>query len=107
MIKPLKSEKKIETIFEKGTHIKGGSVLIKFYDFDDGEVSFGVSVPKKNFKSAVSRNRIKRQLRELVRNSPDLKQIKKGVSFFVIYNGKFAPNFDYLKEKALASIKKI
>ena len=83
MIKPLKSEKKIETIFEKGTHIKGGSVLIKFYDFKDDEVSFGISVPKKNFKSAVSRNRIKRQLRELVRNSPDLKQIKKGVSFFV------------------------
>ena len=47
MIRPLKSEKKIETIFEKGTHIKEGSVLIKFYDFDDGEVSFGVSVPKK------------------------------------------------------------
>ena len=44
MIKPLKSEKKIETIFEKGTHIKEGSVLIKFYDFDDGKVSFGVSV---------------------------------------------------------------
>ena len=66
MIKPLKSEKKIEEIFEKGTHIKEGSVLIKFYDFDDGEVSFGVSVSKKNFKSAVSRNRIKRQLRELV-----------------------------------------
>ena len=107
MIKSLKSEKKIETIFEKGAHIKEGSVLIKFYDFDDGEVSFGVSVPKKNFMSAVSRNRIKRQLRELVRNSPDLKQIKKGVSFFVIYNGKIVPNFDYLKEKTLASIKKI
>ena len=107
MIKPLKSEKKIEIIFEKGTHIKEGSVLIKFYDFKDDEVSFGVSVPKKNFKSAVSRNRIKRQLRELVRNSPDLKQIKKGVSFFVIYNGKVAPNFDYLKEKVCASINKI
>ena len=107
MIKPLKSKKKIETIFEKGTHIKGGSVLIKFYDFKDDEVSFGISVPKKNFKSAVSRNRIKRQLRELVRNCPDLKQIKKGVSFFVIYNGKTAPNFDYLKELVCASIKKI
>ena len=107
MIKPLKSEKKIETIFEKGTHIKEGSILIKFYDFKDNEVSFGVSVPKKTFKSAVSRNRIKRQLREIVRNSPDLKQIKKGVSFFVIYNGKVASNFDYLKEKTLESIKKI
>ena len=107
MIKSLKSEKKIETIFEKGTHIKEESILIKFYDFKDDEVSFGISVPKKNFKSAVSRNRIKRQLRELVRNCPDLKQLKKGVSFFVIYNGKFAPNFDYLKETTLASIKKI
>ena len=107
MIKPLKSEKKIEKIFEKGTHIKEGSVLIKFYDFDDGEVSFGVSVPKKNFKSAVTRNRVKRQLREIVRNSRDLKQIKKGVSFFVIYNGKVAPNFYYLKKVVCASIKKI
>ena len=107
MIKPLKSEKKIETIFEKGALIKNGVVLLRFHDFKDDEVSFGVSVPKKNFKSAVSRNRIKRQLREVIRNSPNLKQIKKGVSFFVIYNGKIVPNFDYLKEKTLASIKKI
>ena len=62
MIKPLKSEKKIETIFEKGTHIKEGSILIKFYDFDDGEVSFGVSVTKKNLNSACSINTNKRQL---------------------------------------------
>ena len=107
MIKPLKSEKKIETIFEKGTHIKEGSVLIKFYDFDDGEVSFGVSVPKKNFKSAVSRNRIKRQLREIVRNNPNLKQMKKGVSFFLIYSSSKATSFEELNKKSTSLIEKL
>ena len=107
MIKPLKSKKKIETIFEKGTHIKEGSVLIKFYDFDDGKVSFGVSVPKKNFKSAVTRNRVKRQLREIVRNSRDLKQIKKGVSFFVIYNQKKSSTYSVLEASFLRVLEKL
>ena len=107
MIKPIKNKKKIETIFEKGTHIKEGAVLLKFYDFKDDEVSFGVSVPKKNFKSAVARNRIKRQLREIVRNSSNLKQIKKGVSFFVIYNQKKSSTYSVLEASFLRVLEKL
>ena len=107
MIKPLKSEKKIETIFEKGALIKNGVVLLRFHDFKDDEVSFGVSVPKKNFKSAVSRNRIKRQLREIVRNNPNLKQMKKGVSFFLIYSSSKATSFEELNKKSTSLIEKL
>ena len=54
MLKPLKSKKKIETIFEKGFVIKEGGLMLKAYDFKDSENSFGVSVPKKIFASAVN-----------------------------------------------------
>jgi ribonuclease P protein component len=107
MIPSLKSKKKIETVFEKGKVLKSGSVFLRFHDFNDDEISFGISVPKKNFKSAVLRNRIKRQIREIIRNNSDIKKIKKGISFFIIYNGKTNPNFDYLKEVVLNSIEKI
>ena len=102
MIPSLKSKKKIETVFEKGKVLKSGSVFLKFH-----EISFGISVPKKNFKSAVLRNRIKRQIREIIRNSSDIRKIKKGISFFIIYNGKNTPNFDYLKRTILDSLEKI
>ena len=107
MIPSLKSKKKIETVFEKGKVLKSGSVFLKFHDFNDDEISFGISVPKKNFKSAVLRNRVKRQIREIIRNSSDIRKIKKGISFFIIYNGKNTPNFDYLKRAVLDSIEKI
>ena len=47
MIPSLKSKKKIETVFEKGKVLKSGSVFLKFHDFNDDEISFGISVPKK------------------------------------------------------------
>ena len=88
MLKPLKSKKKIETIFEKGFVIKEDGLILKAYDFKDGECSFGVSVPKKNFKSAVDRNLIKRRLKEIVRNSVKSNPLNNGFSFFLIYNFK-------------------
>ena len=52
MISSLKSEKKIELLFNEGSLIKKDGLLLKFYFFNDGLVKYGVSVPKKNFKSA-------------------------------------------------------
>ena len=45
-----KQKKKIETVFEKGKVLKSGSVFLKFHDFNDDEISFGISVPKKKFQ---------------------------------------------------------
>ena len=50
MISSLKSEKKIELLFNEGSLIKKEGLLLKFYFFNDSLVKYGVSVPKKNFK---------------------------------------------------------
>ena len=94
MLVPLKNKKKIELIFDKGKTIKKGPILLKFYDFNDNETGYAISVPKRHLKSAVTRNKIKRQLREII-NKQDA--IKKGISFFIIYNSPEKTQFSKLK----------
>ena len=83
---PIKDKKKVDTIFKKGFLIKEKSLFIKGYDFGEEESFFGISVSKKLFKSAVDRNKIKRQLRSVVRRSRKINRVKKGLSFFIVYN---------------------
>ena len=45
MLAPLKNKKKIDIIFDKGEIIKKGPILLKFYDFNDTENGYAVSVP--------------------------------------------------------------
>lgn len=94
MLVPLKNKKKIELIFDKGKTIKKGPILLKFYDFNDNEAGYAISVPKRHLKSAVARNKIKRQFREII-NKHGL--IMKGVSFFIIYNSPETTKFAELK----------
>lgn len=63
-----------------------------------------VSVSSRNFKKAVDRNRIKRQLREVYRlQKPDLTMqlgdINKQIALFFIYTGKELPEYNDLFEK--------
>ena len=88
MIHSLKNKKKIEVIFDKGSTIKSNGVFLKYYDFEDGLVQYGVSVSKKVFSSAVKRNLIKRRVREQVKALGFTSLISKGVSFFLIYTSK-------------------
>ena len=88
MIQSLKNKKKIEVIFDKGSTIKGNGVFLKYYDFEDGLVQYGVSVSKKIFSSAVKRNLIKRRVREQIKVLNLVSLISKGVSFFLIYTSK-------------------
>ena len=107
MLRTLKGDKKIETLFEKGFLLKEKNILLKGYDFGEEESFFGVSVSKRFFKSAVDRNRIKRQLRSVVRKSPATADIKKGVSFFIIYNTPKVLEFGEIKEKVGFLVEKL
>ena len=107
MLRTLKGDKKIETLFEKGFLLKEKNILLKGYDFGEEESFFGVSVSKRFFKSAVDRNRIKRQLRSVVRKSPAISDIKKGVSFLIIYNTPMTLGFDEIEEKVSFLIEKL
>jgi len=88
MIHLLKSKIQIKKIFDEGLVLKKDGLLLKYLKLDQKEFFFGVSVPKKNFKSAVDRNLIKRRLKEVVRKSVKSNPLNSGVSFFLIYNFK-------------------
>ena len=64
-LKRLKSKTAIDLLFDKGKIIRSKHLMLK-YETSGTYSSFcaGVSVSKRNFKRAVDRNRIKRQLRE-------------------------------------------
>ena len=94
MITPIKNKKKIEIIFDNGKVIRKGPLLIKFHDFNDDKNEYGISVPKRYFKSAVIRNKIKRQFRGILKKQSIFRQ---GICFFIIYNSSKSSPFDKLK----------
>ena len=67
----LKSRKQIGLLFEKGESIKQFPIRIKYLKLSDAEnlPKIAFSVPKRNFKLAVDRIRIKRLLRESYRKN--------------------------------------
>ena len=94
----LKSRKLIDQLFIEGKSIKVKNVKLIYIKTDLPEnVRFqvGVTVPKKSFKSAVKRNRIKRLLRESYRhNKPHLFNNSKGnFAFLFLYLGKEMPEY--------------
>ncbi len=107
MSSSLKNKKKIETIFEKGSLIKGKGLLLKAYDFKDDEIKFAVSVSKRLFSSAVKRNLIKRRLKEQVKSLEVLDSFSRGVSFFVIYTSKEILSSNHIKNILQDLVKKI
>ena len=107
MISSLKSQKKIESIFDKGFVIKEKGLFLKAYDFKDDETKFGVSVSKKKFPTAIKRNLIKRRLRACVRKSTMLAGIPKGVCFFLIYTSNSVINSDIIFKITEVLLKKL
>ena len=107
MIHSLKNKKKIEVIFDKGSIIKGNGVFLKYYDFEDGLVQYGVSVSKKVFSSAVKRNLIKRRVREQVNALSFTSLISNGVSFFLIYTSKDVLSSKEIKKSLEAVAQKL
>ena len=68
-MKPLKGNKKIDFLFDKGLRMSSKFVRCFFLKQEIDEVFYVVSVPKKSFPRAVDRNKIKRQLREILRKN--------------------------------------
>ena len=80
----LKSRKMIETLFAEGKSFKKFPIKI-FYLKTESEITQATfAVPKRNFKLAVSRNRIKRQMREAYRLNKHIVTDKDGAKFAVL-----------------------
>ena len=106
----LKSRKIIAQLFDVGTSAVKFPVKV-FYlpieKLENHQVAF--AVPKRNFKSAVVRNRIKRQLRESYRlqKEPLEKQNGKKFAMLFVYLGKEKPRYTALSSSMGVLLKNI
>jgi ribonuclease P protein component len=97
----LKSRKIIEQLFNEGKSFTVSPFRV-FYSFGEimsSPLQFGVATSKKNFKKAIDRNRVKRIIRETYRLQKlslqqKLKEKKKRLNIFFIYNGKESPVYE-------------
>ncbi|MFD2822556.1 ribonuclease P protein component [Lacinutrix iliipiscaria] len=94
----LKSEKQIGELFSNGKSISAYPLRLVYIEssFSDGiSIKSGVSVPKRNFKKAVDRIKIKRLMREAYRlNKYELfNNITTQYAFMILYIGKEKTSF--------------
>ena len=97
-MKPLKGNKKIDFLFENGQWCSSEFLRCVFLKQDTDEIFYVVSVPKKTFPRAVDRNKIKRQLREIIRKNKGL-FINNGFGWYmIIFNHSSFVSFDSLNK---------
>ncbi len=106
----LKSRKQIEQLFAEGNAVKEFPILMKFLktDANDSPIKVAFSVPKRNFKLAVHRNKIKRLLRETYRLNKHvlLNNIEGKYVIMFIYTDKSEWNYTELEEKMIGVLDK-
>ncbi len=103
-IEKLKSQKLIEKLFSEGKSVAVYPlrlVYLKTTFEDPVKIKTGVSVSKRNFKTAVARNRIKRLMREAYRlNKSDyFDNIPDQYAFMILYIGKTGTDFQTISKK--------
>lgn len=108
----LKSKKLIQKIFEEGSAISNFPIKALYIrnDFENGvKLKVGVTVPKKNFKSAVHRNRIKRLLRECYRLNKDkiFNKTEGSYALLFLYLGKEIPDYKVIEEHMIALLERL
>ncbi|OEK06032.1 ribonuclease P protein component [Flavivirga aquatica] len=100
----LKSRKLIDKMFSEGQSVSAFPLRLVFLQttFNNGVTTkTGVSVSKRNFKTAVDRNRIKRLLRESFRlnKSKYLNNMATPYAFMILYIGKDKPTLTQVETR--------
>ncbi len=106
----LKSAKTIENLFLEGkTHSKF-PIKVFFLPKENIDTNLAAfAVPKRNFKLAVDRNRVKRQLREAYRLNKHILQEIHGKKFVMLFLflGKVKPQYAELEKAIVVLLKKL
>jgi ribonuclease P protein component len=100
----LKSRKLIERIYQEGNSVKAFPLRMMFLQTkhtSNFPCQVGVSVPKRNFKLAVSRNRIKRLMRETYRLQKEIvyTNLEEPYVFMISYLGREEWKYEDLHQK--------
>jgi len=90
------SKYEIDALFSKGRNLRSGSLTFKILGQDSEDwprVKFLVVVPKRRVKNAIDRNRLKRQMREVIRLNKvalenEATKSNKRLLIAVIYSGQ-------------------
>ncbi|MRT15412.1 ribonuclease P protein component [Vitellibacter sp. q18] len=106
----LKSTKTIEKLFLEGRTYSKFPIKIFFLpqeNIENSQAAF--AVPKRNFKSAVARNRLKRQLREAYRLHKHLLDNIHGKKFVMLFLflGKTTPTYPELEKTMVNLLNKL
>ena len=106
----LKSRKQIEQLFVEGESLKEYPLRIRFLKLSESDIppKIAFSVPKRNFKRAVDRIRIKRLLRECYRTN---KQLFEGLNgeyiIMFLYTDRVEWKLVDLEKKMILLMKKL
>ncbi len=110
----LTRKRDIEIVFENGRFVSGAYVLAKVWrpnpdqfpkrGYTSGDLKFGFVVSKKVEKRAVWRNRIKRQMREVVRLLLKEGRVEAGYLVVVIAKPEITGHDYHVIEKDLISV---
>ncbi len=101
----LKRKKLIDSIFKNGKYFKEHPLTVRFLQVNEvNDINFVVSVKKKYLPKAVNRNKIKRLMRNSVREcvaelKNKISEQKKNYHIAIIYNSNIIYDIDYLKDK--------
>lgn len=106
----LKSRKQITQLFDEGLSLKEYPIRLRFLKVDEEDSQFKVafSVPKRNFKLAVDRNRIKRLLRETYRLNKHILfgDVENSFVLMFIYTDKIEWKYQDLEKKMILLLHK-
>jgi len=107
----LSSRKQIQYLFEKGKTKSYSSFIVKYIRLPDDQQETHqvlITVSKRNFKKAVDRNKIKRQLREAYRiNKQQINKLPNKYAIAYIYTLKKIVPFKELEKELIKSLSRL
>lgn len=107
----LKSKKQIDLLFKEGKGLSNYPLRLLFMKSEEllpSKIQTAVAVPKKNFKSAVKRNSIKRLIRESYRLNKHriFNNIEGNYAFLFLYLGNEICDYEVVEKSMLTLFNK-